>query len=68
MQVFINNREIEIFRGARVIDAILQYSKHAHNLVKIGQTLVFDRFGNITESDGELTEGQILFLKKKTHD
>jgi len=64
MQIFINNQEIEIFRGATVMDAILSFSKHEYHLVKTGQTIVLDRFGKLTEPDGELTEGQVLILKK----
>jgi len=64
MIVFINDQKIEIFSGAMVMDAILQYSKDEYTRLRNGQTLVFDRFGNITEPDGALTEGQILYLKK----
>lgn len=64
MTIFINNQKIEIFRGAMVRDAILRYSKDDYDLLQCGRIMVFDRFGNITEPDGELTEGQVLYLKK----
>jgi hypothetical protein len=64
MIVFINNREMAIFRGATVIDAVRIYSLRSSRMLEHGFLQVFDRFGNHTEPDGELTQGQILFLKK----
>jgi len=64
MKVNINSREIEIFRGATVQDAVMAFSERSCRLLKKGEILAFDRFGNPTEPDGELTEGQIITLKK----
>jgi len=65
VKIFINDREIEIFRGATVLEAIHRYSERACRMVLNGTLLVIDRFGNLTEADGELTEGQKIHLKKK---
>jgi hypothetical protein len=64
MIVFINNRKVEIFSGATVADAVRIYSGRSSKLLHNKKFRVFDRFGNQTETDGELSEGQKLFLKK----
>jgi hypothetical protein len=66
MIVYINNTEINIFKGARIRDAILAYSLHTLKMVQTGKLSIFDRFGNLTEPDGPLIEGQRLTLKRKT--
>lgn len=64
MKVFINKKELEIFMGARVQDALLAYSQRSFNLVKQGKMAIFDRFGNLTDLDGSLANGQHLTLKR----
>lgn len=64
MKVFVNRKEITIFTGARVIDAVRAYSLRSAGLVLKGVYSVFDRFGNITEPDGRLSDGQILTIRK----
>ena len=68
MKIVINNREVVIFSGATVADAIRVYSRRSSKLLEKGKFRVFDQFGNQTEVDGELTEGQKLFLKKRDHE
>ncbi len=64
MKVFVNRKEIAIFTGARVIDALRSYSLRSAGFVLKGTYIVFDRFGNITGPDGRLTDGQILTIRK----
>jgi hypothetical protein len=64
MKVYINNKEISIFKGARIQDAVLAYSPRLLRMVANGVVSVFDRLGNLTEPDGPLIEGQRLTLKK----
>ena len=64
MKVFVNRKEITIFTGARVMDAVRAYSAYSAKMLLKGAFTVFDRFGNITETDGRLTEGQILTIRK----
>ncbi len=68
MKIVINNREVVIFSGATVADAVRAYSSRSSKLLENGKFRVFDQFGNQTEVDGELTEGQKLFLKKRDHE
>jgi hypothetical protein len=64
MKVFINNKEMVIFRGACIGDVLLMYSKRSLDMVRRGYFGVFDRFGNLTELDGPLTEGQRFTIKR----
>ncbi len=64
MKVYINTKEISIFQGARIQDAVHAYSPRSLRMVITGTLSVFDRFGNRTEPDGPLIEGQRLTLKK----
>ncbi|HNX43460.1 MAG TPA: hypothetical protein PLJ84_11340 [Bacteroidales bacterium] len=64
MRIFINRKEITIFAGARVLDAVRAYSVRSAKRLLNGSLSVFDRFGNPTEPDGRLTDGQILSIRK----
>jgi hypothetical protein len=64
MKVFINTKEIRIFQGARIRDAVLACSPRLLHMVLAGKLTVHDRFGNLTELDGPLTEGQRLTLRR----
>jgi len=58
MTVYINEKPVVIFSGARIRDAVLAYSARSCKLLLKGNLTIFDRFGNPTEPDGPLTEGQ----------
>jgi hypothetical protein len=62
MKVIVNGEEVIIFRGATVSDAVRNYSEKLFRQLKKGELIITDRFGNLTEPDGELTEGEILIL------
>jgi hypothetical protein len=66
MKVYINRKEIPIFTGARVIDAVRAYSLRSAKMLLKGTLNAYDRFGNLTEPDGRLIDGQILNLRKPT--
>lgn len=65
MIVLINHREIPVFAGATIQDALLAYSRRSYKLVMNGYLVVKDRFGNRIELDGALREGQQIYLTKK---
>jgi len=67
MNVFINDHRIAIFRGALVKDAVRGYSIRSSKQFEAGSLMIVDRYGNKTEADGELTDGQKLYLKKINH-
>jgi hypothetical protein len=63
LKVFINNKEITIFRGATAGEAVLAYSRFSFKKLKTGYLSVYDRFGFKTEPDGPVIEGQRLYLR-----
>ncbi len=65
MKVFVNNTEIDIFRGATIIDAVRAYSPEDAKLLLSEILMAADRYGNRTDVDGELVEGQEIKLIKK---
>jgi 5'-nucleotidase / UDP-sugar diphosphatase len=63
MNITINNMPLELFGGAKVADAIRNYySKQGIALPK-QLPCIEDRFGNHIAPDGELTDGNQLFIK-----
>jgi hypothetical protein len=62
MKIFVNDKEIVLFQGAKVKDAILSFDKNI--LKKISLYEVSDKYGNQTEIDGALQDGSKLFIKK----
>jgi hypothetical protein len=64
MKVTLNNNEIIIFKGATIGEMVLAYSARSHKMLKSGKLCVYDRFGNLTETDGPVYEGQLFFLKR----
>jgi hypothetical protein len=62
MKVFVNDREITLFSGAKVKDAVLSFDKKL--LRKISEYDIVDKYGNQTGIDGALQEGSRLFIKK----
>lgn len=65
MKITINNVQIEIHNGAKVKDALIRY--YSENKKKLPKSfpIVEDSYGNIVEEDGELSEGNKLFIKEK---
>ncbi len=63
MKVFINNSGVSVFKGATLMDAVHSYSGRTARLLKSGYFSIFDRFGNLTETDGPVAEGQHFFIK-----
>lgn len=63
MKVYINHKEIEIFAGACVKDAVLAYDKAAWQFLLKGKLVVYDSYENIVEPDGALSADQSLSIK-----
>ena len=62
MKICINDRELEIFSGARVRDALLKYSKKQYQAVKEGKKKITDKRKNPLDLDGELSAAQQLYI------
>jgi hypothetical protein len=63
MKVYLNGKEIIIFKGATLGDVVLASSKQSYKMLKSGYLGIYDRYGFLTESDGPAVEGQQFFLK-----
>lgn len=63
MKVFVNDRGVEVFRGATLLDAVRAYSRVSFKRLLSGYLAVFDRFGYRTEPDGPAVEGGHYFLQ-----
>jgi hypothetical protein len=63
MKVFLNNKEITIFKGATLGEVVLSFSKTSYRKVQTGVLGIFDRFGYLTEPDGPAFEGQQYYLR-----
>ncbi len=64
MKVILNNSEVIIFKGATISEMVLAYSLRSYKMLKSGKLRVYDRFGNHTEIDGPVYDGQLFYLKR----
>lgn len=62
MKITVNNTPIELHSGARVKDALLSFYTQSGRRVPKRLPPVEDRFGNRVAPDGELSEGNALFI------
>lgn len=64
MKVWVEDKELTIFRGAKTADAVRKYSEEIYRQVHRHKKKVYDRFDNEVALDGELTEGTRLFIRE----
>ena len=62
MKITVNNTALELHSGARVKDAIVSFYTQSGRRVPKRLPPVEDRFGNRVAPDGELSEGNVLFI------
>ena len=65
MKLFVNDEEIIIFHGATVLDVVRAYYAERNKKLPCKLPIVTDAYGNNVASDGELTEGNHLYIKNK---
>lgn len=63
MKITINNTPLELHDGAKVLDAVFKYYSHFDKKVPVPIPAVEDRYGNTIAQDGELSNGNSLFIK-----
>lgn len=63
MRIKLNDKEMEIFSGARVKDVVMKYSRWTWRQVRTGRKAVFDRYGHEVAPDGELSGGEDLSIR-----
>ena len=62
MKITLNNTLLELHSGARVRDAIVSFFTHTGQKLPRRLPRIEDRFGNRVDHDGELSEGNTLFI------
>jgi len=65
MKVTVNHRAIELFKGARVKEAVQKFALEHGNEMPRGPYVVTDGDGNIQKITGRLSEDDVLFIKPK---
>ena len=65
MKLFVNDEEITIHHGAKVLDAIRAYYAQRNKNLPQNLPMVSDAYGNSIAPDGELSEGNHLYIKTK---
>ncbi len=68
MRVFVNNLSVNVFEGARVIDAVNKYSSQLLIKVEPGKqgVKVIDIHGNPVMLDGSLSENDHIYVSTDT--
>ena len=63
MKIRVNDEEIVVFHGAKVVDVVrAYYVRHGQTLPSI-MPIVKDAYGNSMALDGELKDGSRLYIK-----
>jgi hypothetical protein len=65
MLIKVNGRAIEIFSGAKVVDALRRFSPAECKRVRTGARKVCDRHGHEVALDGELNGGEELITSPR---
>ncbi len=65
MKITVNNILLEVHNGARVKDAIIKFYSHTGLKIPKRFPVVEDRYGNEVAVDGELTDGNTLFIRSR---
>lgn len=63
MKIIVNDTPLELHSGARVQDAVLKYYSQIGKKCPSGLPPVEDKFGNNVSPDGELTDGNSLYIR-----
>ena len=65
MIVQMNEKVIETFAGAKVRDVLLKYSEEEYRAALAGRTITVDKNNNPVGLEGEVSNGQRLYIKVK---
>jgi 5'-nucleotidase/UDP-sugar diphosphatase len=65
MKITVNDTLLELHYGARVKDAVQRYYVQSGRRIPKRLPAVEDRYGNSVAPDGELTDGNVLFIRTR---
>lgn len=57
MKVYVNDQEVSLFEGAKVIDAVRAYARIMGRKLPSPLPIIYDGYGNEIQPDGALTQG-----------
>jgi len=63
MKIYINDQVVDIFSGATVRDAVTRYTTNEKSRQSIETQEIRDHRGHSVSPDGELSEGDRLYIK-----
>ena len=63
MKLFVNDEEITVHHGAKVLDVMRAYYAQRNKKLPRKLPIVTDAYGNSIAPDGELSEGNHLYVK-----
>lgn len=64
LKIQINEETVELFEGARLLDAVRKYSPEELKRIEKKTKQIVDRNGNQLELDGELSDGDDFYIKE----
>lgn len=67
MRVYVNDKPVEIFEGARICDALNKYFSERFRVFDRRLIRIFDSHGNIIFHDGSLSEYDRIFITEMTN-
>ncbi len=65
IEVFVNDRQVSIYRGMKVRHALIAFDQAIYSAVSSGKLLVFDQNGFVLGLDGSLEEGAKIYTSEK---
>ena len=67
MKIFINDKQVTVFHGAKVIDVIRAYYLQEGKKMPSTLPIITDGYGNTVAEDGQLSQGNHLYIKTKNN-
>jgi 5'-nucleotidase len=65
MKITVNNILLEVYNGARVKDAIIKFYSYRGLKIPRRFPVVEERYGNEVAADGEITDGNTLYIRTR---
>lgn len=66
MKIFVNDKEMLVHNGAKVLDVIRTYYACFDKVLPSRLPIITDAYGNSLAHDGELSEGNHLYIQTQT--
>lgn len=64
MKIFVNDKQVTVFNGAKVVDAIRAYYMLGDKKTSPKIPIITDGYGNTVALDGAISNGNHLYIKQ----